>query len=106
MVTAAMSATRSQRRRYQRAATKGKVKRGTGPSSRERVFSRLRRRVRFVLLGTSLVGLLLLRFFNHPVAGWLAHYGFAARIALVLALLSPALITWVIGLGELKDAER
>lgn len=105
MVTAAMSATRSQRRREQRAAAKGKVESSKGLSPRELVFRRLRRRVRYVLLGTSLAGLLLLRFFHQPVAGWLEHYGFAARVALVLALLSPALITWVIGLGELKDAE-
>ena len=100
-----MPATRSQRRRDKRAAAKGKVERSVGPSSRDRVFTRLRRRVRYVLLGTSLVGLVLLRFFHQPVAQWLANYGFAARMALVLALLSPALITWVIGLGELKDAE-
>lgn len=99
-----MPPTRSQRRREKRAAAKGQVERSAVPSARNQVFRRLRRRVRYVLLGTSLVGLLLLRFFHEPVAGWLVHYGFAARMALVLALLSPALLTWVIGLGELKDA--
>ncbi|MBX3168669.1 MAG: hypothetical protein KF760_14735 [Candidatus Eremiobacteraeota bacterium] len=98
-----MSVARSQKRREKREAAKKTARLGT-PDPRQAVFARLRRRVRFVLLGTSLVGLLLLRIFHDPVAAWMLHYGFAARLALVLALLAPALLTWAIGLGELKDA--
>ncbi len=97
-----MSASRSQKRREKREAAKKQV--ASVPDPRQAVFARLRRRVRFVLLGTSLVGLLLLRVFHDPVSAWMIQYGFAARLALVLALLAPALLTWAIGLGELKDA--
>jgi len=97
-----MSASRSQKRREKREAAKKQV--AGAPDPRQAIFARLRRRVRFVLLGTSLVGLLLLRVFHDPVSAWMIQYGFAARLALVLALLAPALLTWAIGLGELKDA--
>lgn len=103
--TETVSASRSQKRREKREAAR-KTARPGGPDPRQAVFSRLRRRVRFVLLGTSLVGLLLLRLFHDPVAAWMVQYGFAARLALVLALLAPALLTWVIGLGELKDVAK
>ena len=100
-----MSASRSQKRREKRAAAK-KQTAPNAPNPRQAVFARLRRRVRFVLLGTSLIGLLLLRVFHDPVSAWMIQYGFAARLALVLALLAPALLTWAIGLGELKDAAK
>lgn len=96
-----MSAARSQKRREKREA--GKKVPSSRPDPRQAVFARLRRRVRLVLLATSLVGLLLLRVFHDPVAAWMLQYGFAARLALVLALLAPALLTWAIGLGELRD---
>lgn len=99
-----MSASRSQKRRDKRDAAKKKPPPAADP--RQAIFARLRRRVRFVLLGTSLVGLLVLRVFHDPVAAWMVQYGFAARAALVLALLAPALLTWVIGLGELRDVGR
>lgn len=100
-----MSASRSEKRRQKREAAKKGV-RPQSSSPRQAVFSRLRRRVRFVLLGTSLVGLLLLRVFHDPVSAWMVQYGFTARLALVLALLAPALFTWMIGLGELRDATK
>lgn len=99
-----MSASRSKKRREKREADKNG--RSSGPDPRQAVFARLRRRVRLVLLATSLVGLLLLRLFHDPVSSWMLQYGFAARLALVLALLAPALLTWAIGLGELKDVRK
>jgi hypothetical protein len=98
-----MSASRSQRRREKREAARPKV---SPADPRQAVFARLRRRVRLVLLATSLLGLLLLRVFHDPVSAWMVHYGFAARLALVMALLAPALFTWAIGLGELRDASK
>lgn len=100
-----MSASRSERRRQKREAAR-KTTLSNPPDPRQQVFARLRRRVRFVLLGTSLIGLLLLRVFHGPVAAWMVQYGFAARLALVLALLAPALLTWAIGLGELRDVRK
>lgn len=100
-----MSLSRSQKRRDKRDSAKKKSL-SSAPDPRQAIFARLRRRVRLVLLATSLVGLLLLRIFHDPVAAWMLQYGFAARLALVMVLLAPALLTWVIGLGELKDAGR
>lgn len=100
-----VSVSRSQKRREKREAGKKKsLTASTDP--RQAIFARLRRRVRLVLLATSLVGLLLLRIFHDPVAAWMVQYGVAARLALVMVLLAPALLTWVIGLGELKDAAK
>jgi hypothetical protein len=59
--------------------------------------------VRYVLLFSTLIGLIGLRVFHEPVATGLLRYGLPARIGLVLLLLSPALFTWMVGLGELRD---
>ena len=69
-------------------------------------WSRLRRRLRLVLLTSTLAALIPLRLFREPLAAWLDRYGMAARLALVLVLLSPALLTWLIGLGQLRDLKR
>lgn len=69
-------------------------------------WSRLRRRLRLVLLTSTLAALIPLRLFREPLAHWLDRYGMAARLALVLVLLSPALLTWLIGLGQLRDLKQ
>ena len=104
-----MSASRKLRRQQQRDAAKNNPPTPKSPSQSSAHsplspgLTRLRRRVRYVLLFTTLIGLVLLRVFHDPVAQALQQYGMPARIALVLALLSPALFTWMIGLGELRD---
>jgi hypothetical protein len=67
--------------------------------------ARLRRRVRYVLLSTTLGGLLLIRFFHEPVAAFLQNGGLAARIGMILVMLAPAMFTWMIGVGQLKDRD-
>lgn len=67
--------------------------------------ARLRRRVRYVLLSTTLGGLLLIRFFHEPVAAFLQNNGLAARIGMILVMLAPAMFTWMIGVGQLKDRQ-
>ena len=100
----AMSASRRLRRQQSREAAR--VAPPTPPAvvpGNSVLLARLRRRVRIVLLLTTLIGLVLLRLFNKPVAELLLHYGLTARLALVLVLLSPALFTWLIGVGQIKD---
>ena len=101
-----MSASRRLRRQQAREAAKSQPRvTGVGDPNQSGI-ARLRRRVRYVLLATTLIGLVFLRVFHEPVARALLQYGLAARIALVLVLLSPALFTWMIGLGELRDQAR
>lgn len=69
-------------------------------------WSRLRRRLRLVLLISTLAALVPLRLFRDPLALWLDQYGWGARLALVALLLSPALLTWMIGLGQLRDLQQ
>ncbi len=69
-------------------------------------WSRLRRRLRLVLLISTLAALVPLRLFRDPLALWLEQYGWGARLALVALLLSPALLTWMIGLGQLRDLQQ
>ncbi|MFN8612031.1 MAG: hypothetical protein U0931_31080 [Vulcanimicrobiota bacterium] len=92
--------TRAERRRQQREAAKKQLPEAD-VEARRAVLTRLRRRVRMVLLLTTLIGFALLRFFHDQLVGPLQH--FPVRLALVLALLSPALFTWMITLGELRD---
>ncbi|MBT9586810.1 hypothetical protein IV102_25930 [bacterium] len=101
-----MSASRKLRRQQLRDAAKNNSPTPSSPahSPLSPGLTRLRRRVRYVLLFTTLIGLVLLRVFHDPVAQALLQYGMPARVALVLALLSPALFTWMIGLGQLRDS--
>lgn len=96
-------ASRAERRRQQREAEKRQLP-AADLEARRAVLSRLRRRVRMVLLLTSLIGFALLRFFHDQLVEPLQH--FSVRLGLVLVLLSPALFTWVISLGELRDAKK
>jgi len=101
-----MSASRRLRRQQQRESSRRQPsEEAAAPAVRLRdtPLFRLRRRVRHVLLLTTLIGLVILRTFHDPLAGWLQVYGLTARVALVLVLLSPALLTWLIGLGQLRD---
>lgn len=100
-----MSASRKQRRLQARLEAKKNPPPQPTPSGAPAAtgITRLRRKVRYVLLFTTLFGLILLRVFHDPVARILVQYGLPARIALVLLLLSPALFTWLVGLGQLRD---
>lgn len=72
-----------------------------GPQARARL--ELRQRVRHVLLITTLIGLVALRFFREPLSVFLHNYGIAARLGLISLLLGPAIFTWMIGYGQIKD---
>jgi hypothetical protein len=94
---------RSERRRQQREAAKKQLS-AADFQARRAVLNRLRRRVRLVLLLTTLVGFGALRFFHDQLVEPLQH--FWVRLALVLVLLCPALFTWMISLGELRDTKK
>lgn len=97
-----MASNRNQRRREQREA----VKKGLSSDdlqARRLVHRRLRKRVRLALLLTTLIGFGCLRLFHQQLIGPLQH--FWVRMALVLVLLAPALLVWMISLGQLKDTK-
>lgn len=98
-----MSAPRSARR--QKARQEARKTEAANPPAMPRnpAVERLRWRMRGVLLLTTLIGLVILRVFNAPIAVFLAKYGLAAKLGLVMVLLSPALFTLMVGLGQLKD---
>ena len=98
-----MSASRRLRRQQSREAAKAAPPTPPTVEPGAMTLARLRRRVRIVLLLTTLIGLVLLRLFNKPVAELLIKYGLTARLSLVLVLLSPAMFTWLIGVGLIKD---
>lgn len=93
---------RSERRRQQREAAKKQLP-AADLEARRAVLTRLRRRVRLVLLLTTLIGFGALRLFHDQLVEPLQH--FWVRMALVLVLLSPALFTWMISAGELRDVK-
>lgn len=67
--------------------------------------ARLSRRIRYALWSSTLGGLLLLRFFYEEVAAFLEAYGLAARVGLIALMLAPALFTYMIGRGQLRDQQ-
>ncbi len=68
--------------------------------------ARLRRRVRYVLLSTTLGALLLVRIQHDAVTNFLQTHGLGARLGFIMLMLAPALFTWLIGLGQLKDKAK
>lgn len=72
-----------------------------GPPADE--VAKLRRRMRVVLVTTTLGGLLLMKLFNAQMTEFLQANGVWARVGFVLVLLAPALFTLLVGLGQLRD---
>lgn len=63
----------------------------------------LRRRVRLVLILTSLGAFFFLHFFREPMAALLDTYGLSARVAFMAILVGPALFTAMVGYARLRD---
>ena len=106
-----MSASRKARRqqaRDQERAARPAVSKPTATSAAPlpKEWVALRRRVRLVLLATSISALIVTRIYREPLQQFLQQHGLWARITVVVVLLAPALFTWIIGLGQLRDASR